>query len=229
VTVDSTEENLNWHLRTKTLGRLARALFPVEVIGRENIPAGEAFVFVVGPHKTQVETVLVPAYLQEIEFHIMAKDSLFRIPFFGKMFLDAGGIPVDRREGKGIAAINASIVETRRGYSVINFAEGTRHPKDKYLHVGKTGAVRIALDAGVKIIPVGLIGMRGWWPFRKRYIVIGELFDPRVELNLIQRFVAERLPTGKINRQLTDRVMQRVAALADIDYLGQDERDGRAE
>lgn len=212
------DRNLNWHLRTWSLGFVFRSLFPTKVMGRENIPDGEAFVFAIGPHKTYKETVLVPAYLSKIEFHIMAKDSLFRIPVFGMIFRNAGGIPVVRTEGRGVDSIDPAVIELLKGFSVMVYPEGTHHGNDDLMHIGKTGAIRIALKAGVRIIPIGLEGMRGHYSDTKRVIRIGTPFDPRVEMSVMQRINVNQslVPDGKMARQLTDRLMNIIAKLSGI-------------
>lgn len=225
------EHTLNWHLRTWSLGFVSRILFPTKVVGRENIPMEEAFVFAIGPHKSFRETVLVPAYLPKIEFHIMAKESLFRIPGFGAIFKKAGGIPVIRSEGRGVDAIKPAVAELLKSYSVMVYPEGTHYQDDERLHVGKTGAIRIALDANVRIIPIGLRGMVKTGPKTKRSIHIGAPFDPRVEMTtLLSDTTTGTRPSsgGVVTRQLTDRLMRVIADLSDIDYAGRDERGGRA-
>jgi len=220
------KKNLNWFLRVWSLGAVARLLFPTKVVGGELIPDGP-FVLVVGPHKTEKETVLVPAFLHRYEFHILAKDSLFRIPVFGWLFRNAGGIPVVRKEGRGADVIQPSVKELAKGFPVLIFPEGTRFEDDDDLHTGKTGAIRIALLANVPIVLVGLRGMNTKRIRVKRSIHIGEPFYPHDELGLIQRTMVERLPEGRAARQLTDRMMQRLAVLSDTDYIGQDERGDR--
>ena len=220
------KKNLNWFLRTVTLGAFARYRWLTKVVGVELIP-DQPFVLVVGPHKTAKETVLVPGYLQKYEFHIMAKDSLFRVPVFGKIFKNIGGIQVVRTGGRGVDALGPSVVELKKGFPVMVFPEGTRFEEDADLHMGKTGAIRIALQAKVPIVLVGLRGMAKASHDDERSIHIG-LFYPHEELNIIQRMIVEKLPEGKAARLLTDLMMQQLAVLANTDYVGQDKRGNQA-
>ena len=220
------KKNLNWFLRTATLGAFARKRWPTKVVGAELIP-DEPFVLVVGPHKTAKETVLVPGYLHKYEFHIMAKDSLFRAPVFGWILKNAGGIQVIRTGGRGADSIGPSVAELKKGFPVMVFPEGTRFEEDADLHTGKTGAIRIALQAKVPIVLAGLRGMAEASPDDEHSIHIG-LFYPHEELNIIQRMIVEKLPEGKAARRLTDRMMQQLAVLANTDYIGHDERGNRA-
>ncbi|MDB5160090.1 MAG: hypothetical protein JWO99_353 [Candidatus Saccharibacteria bacterium] len=219
------KKSLNGFLRGPTLGAGARLLFPTEVIGRELLP-NEPYVLVVGPHKTYRETVIVPAFLQEHEFHIMAKDSLFRIPVFGWIFRNAGGIPVIRGGGRGGEAIAPATAELENGYPVLIFPEATRFD-DVELHRAKDGAVKIALQANVKIALAGIRGMRKNGLHSKRSIHLG-LFDPQAELSSILKTSTVVLSDKVAMRLVTEVMMERLATLADTTYNNKDERGNKA-
>jgi 1-acyl-sn-glycerol-3-phosphate acyltransferase len=219
------KKNLNWFLRTGTLGLYARKRWPTKVVGRDQIP-NEAYVLVVGPHKTGKETVIVPAHLQEYEYHIMAKASLFAIPVFGWIFTKAGGIPVFRKDGRAADVIGPSVEELRKGFPILIFPESTRF-YDPALHRGKAGAVRIALLANSLIVLAGLRGMMNTAPDAERSIHLG-VFDPRAELEKIRQTRTEKLSDAEGARLVTDVMMEQLAELANTVYDNQDERDDRA-
>lgn len=220
------KKNLNWFLRVWTLGLVARFLFPTKVVGRDHIPRGP-FVLVVGPHKSMTETVLVPAFLQEHEFHIMAKVELFKVPGFGPILRHAGGIPVTRSNGRGVDSIAPAVTELEKGYPILVFPEGTRF-KDNNLHNGRTGAVRIALKADVPIVIVALQGMRKGGPYSRRAIIIASVFHPTQELRRIQREMGKTVSETIAARLLTDRMMEYIANDAGTPYLKNEKRDRRA-
>jgi 1-acyl-sn-glycerol-3-phosphate acyltransferase len=219
------KKSLNGFLRGPTLGAGARLLFPTEVVGRELLP-DEPYVLAAGPHKTYKETVIVPAFLQEHEFHIMAKDSLFRIPVFGWIFRNAGGIPVIRGGGRGGEAIAPAVAELGKGYPVLIFPESTRFD-DFELHRGKDGAVRIALQANVKIVLAGIRGMHKDGLHSERSIHLG-LFDPQAESDFILETSTEELSDKDVIRLVTVVMMERLAKLADTTYNNKDERVNKA-
>jgi len=213
-------------MRTYVLGFFSQ-FFPTSVEGRENIPTDEPFVCVVGPHKSYLETVIVPTNMAEVEFHIMAKASLFKVPIFGWIFRNAGGIPVQRTSGHSVLSISPAVEELRKGYPVINFPEGTRFIEDDDIHLGKTGPVRIALEAETKIVLVVLMGMRRGSKV-PRAMLIQPPFDPRIELLALERQAGRSLKPAEAYRQLTDMMMQRMADVLNVRYVGDDERGGRA-
>jgi 1-acyl-sn-glycerol-3-phosphate acyltransferase len=89
---------------------------------------------------------------------ILLKESLFRWPVVGRAFLSARFIPVDRRSRESaIASVDKATVAMRNGQSFLIYPEGTRSP-DGRLQPFKKGAVVMAINAGVQIVPVACSG-----------------------------------------------------------------------
>lgn len=86
----------------------------------------------------------------------MAKASILKVPFLGWLLRKSGQIPVER---DGSTRSSAALVAARelvtKGRAVIVYPEGslTRDP-DMWPMRGKSGAVRLALEQGIPIIPV---------------------------------------------------------------------------
>ena len=92
------------------------------------------------------------------EMKWMAKKELFRVPFAGWMLRLAGDIPVDRRNPRSAAAaLRRARWYVEHGCSVMVFPEGTRSPDGK-VHGFAKGAFRLAIDAGVDVLPVAIDG-----------------------------------------------------------------------
>ena len=69
-----------------------------------------------------------------------------------------GAIPVNREGGRAaLSALDAAIPALKAGDLVGVYPEGTRSP-DGRLYRGRTGMARLALLAGVPIIPIGVTG-----------------------------------------------------------------------
>lgn len=99
----------------------------------------------------------------------MAKASLFRIPFVGWLLRSSGQIPV-QREGTARLSddsnpMGAASELIRRDAGVIVYPEGTltRDP-ELWPMRGKTGAVRLALQSGMPLIPVAHWGTQHLMP-----------------------------------------------------------------
>lgn len=92
-------------------------------------------------------------------FRFMAKAELFWFPL-GVVIRAGGGFKVRRGE-QDDEAIATAISLAREGHAVVMFPEGTRRRKGlrkKHEARFRTGAARIALEAGVPLVPAGIAG-----------------------------------------------------------------------
>jgi len=64
---------------------------------------------------------------------------------------------VDRFGGEGAASVDAALPLLKQGASFLIFAEGTRS-RDGRLRPFKLGSVRMAIEAGVPLVPVSIVG-----------------------------------------------------------------------
>jgi 1-acyl-sn-glycerol-3-phosphate acyltransferase len=89
----------------------------------------------------------------------MAKKELFWPPL-GWIVRAGGGFRVDRGK-RDQQAIDTAIALCREGHAVVMFPEGTRRQKGlRKRHEARwhSGAARIALEAGVPLVPAGIVG-----------------------------------------------------------------------
>lgn len=130
--------------------------FPPWRLGVEGAwPEGGPFV-VVANHQSILDILLLSRMPREMKW--VAKEELFRIPWVGAMLRMSGDIAIRRGDpesgGEALARAKAYL---GRGMSVMIFPEGTRSKTAKLLPF-KSGAFRLALDAGVPVLPVAVHG-----------------------------------------------------------------------
>jgi len=89
----------------------------------------------------------------------LAKAAVFKIPVAGAIVRSAGQIPVYRLTSDASKAFSAAVAAVEKGECVVVYPEGTitREPA-MWPMTGKTGAARIALTAGVPVVPVAQWG-----------------------------------------------------------------------
>jgi 1-acyl-sn-glycerol-3-phosphate acyltransferase len=144
--------------------------------------------------------------------HFLSKAELFRIPVFGRVIRALGQIPVHRGTANASDALRDARTAIERGECVVIYPEGTvtRDP-DYWPMVGRTGAVRLALETGAPVIPVAqwgaqeILGHHGrprLLPRRTVSVVAG----PPVDLSA---YDGDAL-TGELLREATDEVMNTV-------------------
>jgi 1-acyl-sn-glycerol-3-phosphate acyltransferase len=133
-------------------------------------------------------------------------------------FTGTGQIPMDRTGGSTAqAALDTGIRLLREGNLMGIYPEGTRSP-DGRLYKGKTGMARLALDAGVPIIPVAMfgtdvanpIGSKMWKPTKIRV-----KFGKPLDFSRYESLAGDRF----IERSITDEVMYALMELSGQEYV----------
>ena len=111
---------------------------------------------VVSNHESFADILLISHLPWEMKW--LSKAELFRIPVMGWMMWLAGDIPVKRGFGpSAVEAMERCRDTLRKRVSVLIFPEGTRS-KTADLLPFKDGAFRLAIEAGVPILPLALSG-----------------------------------------------------------------------
>jgi 1-acyl-sn-glycerol-3-phosphate acyltransferase len=144
-------------LRLWSRSILSAAGVRVELHGEENLPAGHC-VFVCN-HQSHFDVLVMVAHLQR-HVRFVAKAELFKVPVFAQAMRAVDTIKVDRSGGDGDRqALAEAIPAVRERMDIAFFPEGTRSP-DGVLKSFKKGAVVLALNAGVPIVPLAVAGTR---------------------------------------------------------------------
>ena len=134
------------------LGWLVRLLFPLRIIGRENLEKGKGFVLTPNHTKAIDPLYIVLARGLSRRMLIMAKEELFAInAFINFCWRVFGVVAVDRGAGNR-DLIEQMAAEVRKGTGLFIFPEGTRS-KDGNLGKLKSGAFVVAMETGADMIP----------------------------------------------------------------------------
>jgi 1-acyl-sn-glycerol-3-phosphate acyltransferase len=129
----------------------------VQVEGRENVPAGQACIFMAN----HVSNLDPPALIPRIPGRTaaFAKRALFKIPIFGYCLKLGSFIPVNRTGSAHTA--EESVAAAKRvldeGVHITTFVEGTRS-RDGRLLPFKKGTFYLAMQTGAPCIPVSIYG-----------------------------------------------------------------------
>ena len=133
------------------------------VTGMENLPLGakDPAVLLV-KHQSTWETFVMPTLMPHPLAYVFKKE-LLSVPFFGWAMARMDMIHIDR--GQRSQAFAKVVTQGKRlmseGVWVIMFPEGTRIPRGQ---VGqyKTGGTRLAIEAGVPVIPIAVTSAKCW-------------------------------------------------------------------
>lgn len=213
---------LYWVFKFVLIGPFLRLTSRPVITGRERLPKNGA-ALLAGNHQSVADWLFTPLLLPR-KVNFLAKSDYFTGTGIRGMlsrwfFAGAGAYPIDRTDADAAhAALTAGLEVLASGQVLGMYPEGTRSP-DGRLFRGKTGPARLALRAGVPIIPVGVIGsgdyirnitrLRGG---RTRVqVILGEPLDMAPWAGRAGDRVAER--------EITDEVMRRVQLLTSQEYV----------
>lgn len=160
------------------------ACWKVRLSGLENIPAKDG-VIIASNHQSYIDPFMISIGIKR-PLRFLAWNVALDWPFVGKLMRLLGAWPL-QVEGSDPATIRRSLQWLREGEAVMIFPEGGRGQPDGSMERFKAGAVRIALEAGVPILPVTIRGANRVWPpgklmprLGKIEIVYHPLFHPEV-------------------------------------------------
>jgi 1-acyl-sn-glycerol-3-phosphate acyltransferase len=139
------------------LGRALIRAYPLwEVKVEGTLPAPPQTYVVVPNHQSLVDALAVACLPANLKW--IGKRSAFQLPWLGWAFSLAGYVPVLRGEKadgrRALARLRRYLAE---GVSVGLFAEGTRS-RDGQLKDFKAGPFKLAIEAGVPVVPVAISG-----------------------------------------------------------------------
>lgn len=206
-----------WNLSIAVLKPTLLALTKRDWRDVEKIPAEGGFV-VAANHLSYVDPLTLAHVLYERGRlpRFLAKDSLFELKVIGAVMRSAGQIPVARLTSDAGHAFEAAVEAVKEGKAVVILPEGTitRDP-NMWPMVGKTGAARVALEAGVPVIPVAQWGAQHiLYPYAKKpdlfprktvHVKVGDPVD-------LDEFAG--LPiTGDVLHRATERIVAAITVL----------------
>jgi len=138
---------------------LTYGVFRLRAEAVENLPNDGGFVLAANHTSNFDPWPLAMPLWPRRSLRFMAKSELYWWPL-GAIITAAGGFPVRRGEGDA-EAIRTAVQLAREGHIVAMFPHGTRQRKGlvkRYQPHPHTGAARIALEAGVPLVPAAIAG-----------------------------------------------------------------------
>jgi 1-acyl-sn-glycerol-3-phosphate acyltransferase len=196
-------------------------VFRPRVSGAENVP-DEGPAIMASNHLSYADWLFMPLTLSR-RVTFVAKAEYFNTPgikgwFQRRFFSGAGQVPIDR---SGASAAEGALSAAKRvldsGELFGIYPEGTRS-HDGRLYRGKTGVARLALETGVPVIPVAVVGTDVVAPPGKKF---GSFTRPMVRFGKPLDFSRyEGLENDRyILRSITDEIMYEIMRLSGQEYV----------
>ena len=146
-----------WRFLASLVIPLMGALSKITILDGQKAPASGAFILAPN-HYSEIDPLVIGVAMWKVGRmpRFLAKASLFKIPVLGAIMRASKQVPVERagtvRSADPLAAARQI---TEHGLAVIIYPEGTLTRDPNYWPMrGKFGAVRMALDADIPIIPL---------------------------------------------------------------------------
>jgi 1-acyl-sn-glycerol-3-phosphate acyltransferase len=179
-------------------------LYRLRATGKENLPEGGCVLACNHVSSLDPWALGMPLWPQRF-LRFMAKSELYWPPL-SYVLNRVGAFPV-RRGQRDVVAIETAVQLARDGHMVAMFPEGTRRTKGlvkRFEARPRSGAARIALEAGVPLVPAAVKGTDKLLRLGKLSVVYGA----PVEIDDLRgREVAEAA------QEATERLMERIAEL----------------
>ncbi|HKZ41722.1 MAG TPA: lysophospholipid acyltransferase family protein [Candidatus Hodarchaeales archaeon] len=195
---------------------LSKIFYRMRVTGVENLHIKPPYVISANHHST-IDAILLGLFVP-YRIHFLGKQSALweANKAWGVINDYFGTIPVRDIPGSNTEAMKAGIGVLRRGRVLGIFPEGAILAHKKAFE-GKTGVARFSLEAGVPVIPVGILGTEDVLPYPE----YGQppIFWPRVgrkvELHIrpalnFPQYSAKDAEKKEILREVTDTIMREI-------------------
>ena len=202
---------------------ILRVLFRPKVTGLEHLPSDGGAILATN-HTTFLDNFMMPM-VNSRRVTYLAKSDYFNgrgvKGWLQKQFFNGVGmIPLDRSGGEAsAAALNTGLQVLKDGGLLGIFPEGTRSP-DGRLYRGKTGVARMALEAGVPVVPVGLVGLHAIQPGGGGRPKLGKI-EIRIGRPLDFSRYAGMEGDRFVLRSITDEIMYELMVSSEQEYVDQ--------
>jgi 1-acyl-sn-glycerol-3-phosphate acyltransferase len=210
-----------WVMKRIFLGPVLRLLFRPWVKGLDNVPP-EGAAIIASNHLSFSDSIFMPLMVPRPVIFLAKSEYFTGTGLKGRLtalfFRLTNQLPMDRSGGEASAvSLNAGMDVLTGGGLLGIYPEGTRSP-DARLYRGKVGVARLALQAGVPVIPVAMIGTDKVQPIGKRVPNIrriGMIFGEPLDFSRYQGQAEDRV----VQRKVTDEIMFELMRLSGQEYV----------
>ena len=210
-----------WVLKHIILGPILKLFFRPWVKGAENLPE-EGGAILASNHLSFSDSFFLPLEVERRVTFLAKGDYFTGRGIKGKLtaafFKGINQVPVDRSGGRASeAALNKGVEILKSGELLGIYPEGTRSP-DGRLYRGKTGIARMALEAGVPVIPVAMINTFEIQPPGQvvpRIMRVGIRIGKPLDFSRYAGMQGDRF----VLRSITDEIMYELMLLSEQEYV----------
>lgn len=177
----------------------------VETVGMDKLDFSRSYLFMSNHVSNLDPPIQIPALPKQTS--VMVKKELFKVPILGAAMHMGNLVPVDRgNRDAGIEAVRAAKEVVDKGMNMTIYVEGKRSFDGKLLPF-KKGPFYLAMESGVPVVPITIVGTHEIWPkgvFALRpgtaTVIFHEPIDPKAYpsqeelLDAVRQRIASGLP-----------------------------------
>ncbi len=210
-----------WLFKYILMGPLLAVIGRPRTEGLEYIPASGPMILA-SNHLAVMDSFFLPLVVKR-RITFLAKSEYFtgtgiKGRFLAWFYTAVGQVPIDRTDADSAqAALNTAARILGEGKLLGMYPEGTRSP-DGRLYKGKTGLARLALETGVPVIPVAMIGTNVVNPPGTKGLRFGRVtvkFGKPMDFSRFEGLAGNRF----IERAVIDEVMYELMRLSGQEYV----------
>ncbi|MBV9857812.1 MAG: 1-acyl-sn-glycerol-3-phosphate acyltransferase [Streptosporangiaceae bacterium] len=221
---------MQYQLSRAIAGPFLHVLARPKITGKEHVPASGGAILA-SNHLSVVDSIYLPLMLDRpVTFPAKAEYFSARGPvarLWAAYLRATNQLRIDRDGGRAAqATLEAALALLRDGRLFGFYPEGTRSP-DGRLYRGRSGIGWLALNSGVPVIPVAMIGTRKVLPPGHMVPRPGRI-EVRIGKPLTFADLAGEAP-AKARRAVADQVMQAIQALSGQEYVPMYASDRKAQ
>src|SRR5258708_3502768 len=154
----------------------------VETVGLDQFDHSRSYIFMTNHVSNLDPPIQVPLIPKRTS--VMVKKELFKVPILGRSMRMGSMVPVDRgNRDAGIEAVRAAKSAVNQGLNMIIYVEGKRSFDGKLLPF-KKGPVYLAVECGVPVVPMTIVGTHEAMPkarFSIKPALVRVIFHPPIE------------------------------------------------
>jgi 1-acyl-sn-glycerol-3-phosphate acyltransferase len=195
-------------------------LYQIRPEGLGNVPKKGAAI-IAANHVSFLDSFFIPLVIKRRKMTYLAKADYFKSWKTSWFFKSVGQISCEREGGsKSQQSLEIAHDVLKDGHLLGIYPEGTRSP-DGNLYRGRTGVARLALTAGVPVVPVGLIGTDEVMPKAAKIPRLTGRLPVRVRFGKPLDFsrYAGQETDRMVLRSVTDEIMFEIMQLSGQRYI----------
>jgi 1-acyl-sn-glycerol-3-phosphate acyltransferase len=199
---------------------LFRGIYKIRVEGLENVPK-DGPAIIAANHLSFLDSFFIPLVIKRRKMTYLAKADYFKSWKTSWFFKSVGQISCEREGGeKSQQSLQIALEVLQDGKLLGIYPEGTRSP-DGLLHRGRTGVARLALAAGVPVIPCGTAGIDEVMPKEAKFPRLSGRLPVAIKFGKALDFsrYAGQERDRFVLRSVTDEIMYEIMQLSGQEYV----------